>query len=144
MTRRLVPLAILAVAIGYLWAAARVPLDPWSVDEAVNARTLPLACGALLALFAVGMSVRGVPLTAGPGRYGPLAAIAACILVFIAAIGFVGLWPALGLFLCAALAVLGERRLPVLCGASLGTPALGWVLVELLLGVYIHPGSLWG
>ena len=144
MTRRLVPRAILAIAVAYLWAATRVPLDPWSADEAVNARTFPLACGALLALFAAGLSLRGVPLTAGPGRYGPLAAIVGCILAFIVAIPYIGLWPALGLFLCAALAVLGERRLPVLLGASLGTPALGWALVEALLGVYIHPGSLWG
>ncbi|MDE0349833.1 MAG: tripartite tricarboxylate transporter TctB family protein [Gammaproteobacteria bacterium] len=143
MTRRLVPLAILGVAAAYLWAATRVPLDPWSAGEAVNARTLPLACGALLALFAAGMSLRGVPFMAGPGRYGPLAAIVACIVAFIAAIPFAGLWPALGLFLCAALAVLGERRLTVLLGASIATPALGWVLVEVLLGVYIHPGSLW-
>lgn len=144
MTRRLVPLAVLGVAVAYLWAATRVPLDPWSADEAVNARTFPLACGAMLALFAAGLSVRGVPMTAGQGRYGPLAAIVACVLVFIAAIPCIGLWPALGLFLGAALAALGERRVPVLLGASLGTPALGWVSVEALLGVYIHPGSLWG
>ncbi len=144
MTRRLVPLAIFGVAVAYLWAAMGVPLDPWSAGEAVNARTFPLVCGALLALLAAGMSFRGVPFTAGPGRYGPLAAIVACILAFVVAIPFTGLWPALGLFLCGALAVLGERRLPALLGASVGTPALGWVLVEALLGVYIHPGSLWG
>ena len=144
MTRRLVPLAILGVAVAYLWAATRVPLDPWSADEAVNARTFPLACGVLLALLAAGLTLRGVALAPGPARYGPIAAIVACILAFIVAIPFTGLWPALGLFLCAALAALGERRLPVLLGASVGTPALGWALVEVLLGVYIHPGSLWG
>ena len=96
MTRRLVPLAILAIAAAYLWAATRVPLDPWSADEAVNARTFPLACGALLALFAAGLSLRGVPLTAGAGRYGPLAAIVGCILAFIVAIPFIGLCPRWG------------------------------------------------
>ena len=144
MTRRLVPLAIFGVAVAYLWAATRVPLDPWSADEAVNARTFPLACGALLALFAAGLTLRGVAMATGPVRYGPLAAIVGCILAFVVAIPFTGLWPALGLFLCAALAVLGERRLPVLLGASLGTPTLGWALVDVLLGVYLHPGSLWG
>ena len=143
MTRRLVPLAILAVAGVYLWAALRVPLDPWSIDESVNARTLPLAYGALLALFGAGLALRGVPVATGTRRYGPLGAMTACILAFVAAIPFAGLWPSLALFLLAALAALGERRPAVLCGAPLGTAAAGWGLVELLLGVYIHPGSWW-
>ena len=144
MTRRLVPLALLAVAGAYLWAAARVPLDPWSVDAAVNARTLPLACGSLLALFAAAMAIRGVPLDAGTRRFGPLGAMVACILAFVAAIPFMGLWPSLALFLCAGLAALGERRPWVLGAAPLGTALVGWGLVELVLGVYIHPGSWWG
>ncbi len=143
MTRRLVPLALLAVACVYLWAATQVPLDPWSEDGIADARTLPFACGTLLTLLALGMAIRGVPVEAGGGRLLPLGGMLACVLAFIVVLPFAGLWPSLALFLIAALAALGERRPAVLLGASLGTALLGWALVEILLGVYLHPGSWW-
>lgn len=143
MTRRILPLGLLVVAAGYLWAAAGIPLDPWSLEETVNARTLPLVCGSLLALFAAGMAVRGVRVRAGVHRFGPLLGTVACVFGFIVAIPFAGLWPSLAGFLLAALATLGERRPAVLIGAPVGTALAGWSLVEVLLGVYIHPGEWW-
>ena len=143
MTRRLVPVALLAVACVYLWAATQVPLDPWSADGIADARTLPLACGALLAVLALGMAIRGIPIAIGGRRFLPLGTMIGCVLAFVLVLPFAGLWPSLAVFLIAALAALGERRPTVLLGASLGTALLGWALVELLLGVYIHPGSWW-
>ena len=143
MSRRLVPLCLLLVAGTYLWAATRIELDPWSAEELVNARALPLACGSLLALFATGMLLRGVTPSETGRRYKPLAAMSACIVGFAALIPNAGLWPALALFLAASLALLGERRPLVLTAAPVATALAGWVLIEVALGVYIHPGAWW-
>ena len=143
MTRRLVPLALLVVAVIYLWAAARIELDPWSADEFVNARAMPLFCGSLLALFAAGMLLRGVESGDTSRRYKPLVTMSACIVAFAVLIPNAGLWPSLALFLCASLALLGERRPLVLVAASLATALVGWMLIEVALDVYIHPGAWW-
>ena len=143
MNRRLVPLALLLVAGGYLWAAMRIELDPWSADELVNARALPIVCGILLALFATGMLLRGIAPGETSRRYGPLAMMSVCIVGFAALIPNAGLWPALALFLAASLALLGERRPLVLTFAPITTALAGWVLIEVALGVYIHPGAWW-
>ena len=143
MTRRWVPLALLVVAGVYLWAAARIELDPWSADELVNARALPLFCGSLLALFAAGMLLRGVAPGDASRRYKPLATMSACIVAFAVLIPSAGLWPSLALFLCASLALLGERRPLVLVAAPVATALVGWMLIEVALGVYMHPGGWW-
>ena len=143
MTRRLVPLCLLLVASGYLWAAMRIELDPWSADELVNARALPIVCGTLLALFAAGMLLRGLTPGETSRRYAPLVMMSVCIVAFAAIIPNAGLWPALALFLAASLALLGERRPLVLTIAPIATALAGWLLIEVALGVYIHPGSWW-
>ena len=143
MNRRIVPLALLMVAAGYLWAAMGIELDPWSADELVNARALPIVCGFLLALFATGMLLRGVAPGETSRRYGPLATMSACIVGFAALIPNVGLWPSLALFLAASLALLGERRPLVLVVAPAATALAGWLLIEVALAVYIHPGAWW-
>ena len=143
MTRRLVPLCLLLVAGIYLSAATRIELDPWSAEELVNARALPLFCGSLLALFATGMLLGGIAPSETGRRYKPLAMMSACIVGFAALIPNAGLWPALALFLAASLALLGERRLLVLTVAPAATALAGWILIEVALGVYIHPGAWW-
>ena len=47
---RLTASALLVLAIGYVWSATNIPLDPWAAEEMVNSRTLPLAYGTALAL----------------------------------------------------------------------------------------------
>lgn len=143
MTRRVVPVGLLLVAGIYLWAAMRIELDPWSAEELVNARALPLFCGSLLALFATGMLLRGIEPGETNRRYRPLAMMSGCIIGFAVLIPNVGLWPALALFLAASLALLGERRPLVLAVAPAATALAGWMLIEVALGVYIHPGAWW-
>ena len=143
MTGRVVPLGLLLVAGIYLWATVRIELDPWSADELVNARALPLFCGILLALFATVMLLRGLTPSETGRRYKPLALMSACIVAFAALIPIVGLWPALALFLVVSLALLGERRPLVLTLAPVATALAGWLLIEVALGVYIHPGAWW-
>ncbi len=137
------PLALLVVAGIYLWAAARIELDPWSAEELVNARALPLFCGSLLALLAAGMLLRGIAPSDASRRYTPLVAMSACIVGFAILIPNAGLWPSLALFLCASLALLGERRPLVLVAAPVATALVGWMLIEVALGVYMHPGGWW-
>lgn len=43
-------LGLLGLAIGYLITAWQIPMDPWTAQELVNARTLPLLYGAALIL----------------------------------------------------------------------------------------------
>ncbi|MDE0450354.1 MAG: tripartite tricarboxylate transporter TctB family protein [Gammaproteobacteria bacterium] len=143
MTGRIVPLGLLLVAGIYLWATLRIELDPWSADELVNARAMPLFCGILLALFATVMLFRGLTPTETGRRYKSLAMMAACIVGFAVLIPNAGLWPALALFLAASLKLLGERRPLVLTVAPLATALAGWTLIEVGLGVYIHPGAWW-
>ena len=106
-------------------------------------RALPVFCGTLLALFAAGMLLRGISPADTSRRYRPLVLMSMCIAAFAALIPNLGLWPALALFLGAALAMLGERRPLVLVLAPAATALTGWALIEVALGVYIHPGAWW-
>lgn len=144
MTRRIAPLAFLALAIAYGWMASRIELDPWSAEEALNARTLPLTYAALLALLCLplllrGMQAQGDILHGGPG-WRTAGLIAAAVVGFGLLIPFAGLWPSTVLLLASSLLAAGERRWLVVFGAPTVLALFGWLVVEKLLGVYLDPG----
>ena len=150
MTRRIAPLAFLAVAIAYGLLASRIELDPWSAAETFNARTLPFLYAVLLGLLCLPLLVRGVSVQGEPGddreRGRDWRGWRTAGLIAIAVVGFglliprVGLWPSTFLLLAASLLAAGERRWPVILGAPAGLALVGWLLVEELLGVYLDPG----
>jgi hypothetical protein len=143
VTQRIVPLVLLAFSGGYLWLASLIPLDPWSVDEPVGPRTLPIIYGSILTVFSVSMLFRGIKIEKPAYRWHPLVAMVSCIILFALLIPYAGLWFTVAGFLGTGLAILGERRVTVLLGAPAATAMLGWVLINVLLGVYIHPGYWW-
>ena len=145
MIRRAVPLALLALALGYGWLATRIELDPWSAAQLLNARTLPIAYAVLLGALALAMTIRGVVqegVTGSDGRrWLTLGLIAAAIVAFGVLIPYAGLWPATVVLLACSLLATGERRVWVVLAAPAGVALLGWLLIEVVLGVYIDPGT---
>ena len=152
MTRRIAPLAFLALAIAYGVMASRIELDPWSAAEALNARTLPFIYAVLLALLSLPLLVRGMQAQGNAAGDAPsrldwrgwrtAGLIAASVVGFGLLIPFVGLWPSTVLLLVASLLAAGERRWLVVLGAPTALALFGWLVVEKLLGVYLDPG-LW-
>jgi len=147
--RIVVPVALAAFAAAYLWQAQAIPLDPWSASEAIHARTLPLAYGALLLVLALALLIRSAwprrsaetaPDAGSKRRWLTLAKHSAAIVGFGALIPFAGLGLALAALLLASLRSAGERRPLLLALAPLGTAGLAWLLIAVLLGVYIDPG----
>ena len=150
MTRRLLPLALAGFAAVYIWQALTITLDPWSADEAINARTLPLVYGGGLLILGVWLALRpgprpdgARPSPASPAsrrRWRSLAAQCCAIVGFGVAIPWAGPWLALAGLLVAALLIAGERRWWVLVLAPTVTAALAWVLIAIVLEVYVDPG----
>ena len=142
LIRRLVPLAMAAFAVVYLVAAWNIPLDPWSAAETVNARALPLVYG--VGLLAVSIALMLVAPPRQDARRGARWFVLGAHCVVIAAFGllipYAGLWTATALLLLAGLLIAGERRLAVLVIAPLGTAAVAWFLIAVVLGIYVDPG----
>ena len=157
------PLVIAAVAVAYLWQAWSIPLDPWSAEEAINARTLPFVYGFVLLALSVVLAVSPsppptptptpTPIPTPPSTTTPdtpkdsdrprsvtLAAHCLAIVAFGVLIHFAGLWIATAALLAAALLIAGERRPIVLVVAPLATAAIAWSLIAVVLNVYIGPG----
>ena len=143
MTQRIIPLLLLTFSCGYLSLANLIPLDPWSAEESVGPRTLPIVYGSLLLILSSNMLFRGAPILKRGYRWQPLTVIAICIIIFAGLIPYAGLWLTVAFFLCGSLGILGERRVLVLIAAPFATALLGWFVINVLLNVYIHPGSWW-
>lgn len=145
MTRRIVPALLLAFAALYLWQATHIPLDPWSAQEAINARTLPIIYGTILLGLSVIALWRGLGVVSATKiqRLRGLGVMVVLILGYGVLIPLAGIWPATACFVAAGLVAEGERRLPVLIATPLLIALAGWLLIELLLGVYLDPGSWW-
>ena len=150
-----------AVAVAYLWQAWSIPLDPWSAEEAVNARTLPFVYGFVLLALSVALaaspnpqpSQSPAPAPSAPSaaasdtrkdsiraRWVTLTAHCLAIAAFGVLIHFAGLWLATAALLAAALLIAGERRPTVLVVAPLATAVIAWLLIAVMLNVYIAPG----
>lgn len=156
MIRRLPALALMVFAGVYLWLALAIPLDPWSANETINARTLPFVYGVALLIVAVALLFHGGD-AAGEGEQAPsgddrtagdrrrwlkLAAQCAIIAAFGFAIPIAGPWLALAALLLASLWAAGERRLPMLLLLPVATAGTAWLLIAVLLDIYVDPGSL--
>ena len=145
MTIRILPLILIVIGIGYVWLALGIPLDPWSAEETVNSRTLPVVYGTLLAVLALPLLIRGNPLRIEgiePARWYRLTALCAVTVLFALAVRWVGLWAAVAALLAVSLLIMGERRPSVLILGPAATACAGWAIIELGLGVYLERGAL--
>ena len=142
MTARLVPALLIVFAAIYLWQTSLIPLDPWSADEAITARTLPYAYGVVLLALAFIRLVTAARVEGGllHGSLARLAWVAALIVVYGLLIPRIGIWPATALFTGGCLTIEGEHRPTVVAGVPIGLVLLGYALIEGLLDVYLPPG----
>ena len=143
MKGRVLPSILLAVGVVYLAVAYRITLDPWSAEEAVNSRTLPIAYGSILILLSTALFVRGMGVDVPKHNRIPLTLISVSIFGFGLVLPWVGVWPALILLLVSCLLIMGERRWHIFVLAPLLTSLGGWLLIEILLGIYVEPGAFW-
>lgn len=139
MAYRLLLTVLFLAGAGYTLMARRIPMDPWTAEELVNARTLPTLYGVLLCLVVLLLFLRARPVAAGEAGLRLIRAGGICLLVvaFTAALAWIPLWVSLGLLLVASAAWLGERRWPALLALGLGMPLAGFIGIEWLLGVYL-------
>ena len=143
MKGRTLPLILLAFGVVYVWFAYGVTLDPWSAAEPVNSRTLPIAYGSILILLSTFLLVRGMRVHVPRHNLLRLTSISASIIGFGLLLPRVGVWPALILLLVSCLMIMGEKRWHVFILAPLLASLGGWLLIEILLGVYVEPGAFW-
>ena len=72
-----------------------------------------------------------------------LTSISASIIGFGLLLPRVGVWAALILLLVSCLIIMGEKRWYIFILAPLLASLGGWLLIEVLLGVYVEPGAFW-
>ena len=140
MAYRLLLLGLLAASVLYTYAARRIPMDPWTAEETINAQTLPTAYGVLLScalLLALWRTRPAAGTAVQPGRLLRLAGATVLVIAFTALLGWLNLWIALAGLLIGAAWWLGERRwLPMLALAT-AVPLLGYLGIEVGLGLYL-------
>ena len=134
---------MLAFGVAYVWVAYGITLDPWSAVEAVNSRTLPIAYGSILILLSTLLLVRGMRVHVPRHNLLRLTSISASIIGFGLLLPRVGVWAALILLLVSCLMIMGEKRWYIFILAPLLASLGGWLLIEVLLGVYVEPGAFW-
>ena len=139
MGLRLLLSSLLLLGGAYLWLAMKIPMDPWTAAETVNSRTMPLIYGVLLCLTLLGLLLRR-PTASQPAAAGRIIRVAGLLLItvcFVLALKMISLWLALGLLLAALALWLGERRLPLIFALALSVPLIGWLGIEVSLGLYL-------
>lgn len=135
---QLLKLLILGLGAGYLYTAWHIPMDPWTAEELVNARTLPLIYGGLLVTAVLMSWKRTAPSEAIEA--GPMLRVAGVViltLAFLLALQFLNLWLGLAGLLTALALWLGERRLVPITALVITVPLVGWVGIELLLNLHL-------
>ena len=139
LTYRLLLLSLLAFAIAYTIAARNIPMDLWTAAETINTQTLPTAYGITLIVVLTLLLVQTQPGTAHPGslQWRHLTGLCVGIGGFTLALPWVNLWIALAVLLALSSLWLGERRWQAIAAISLLPPLVGYVGIELLLGVYV-------
>jgi len=135
---QLLKLLILGLGVGYLFTAWRIPMDPWTAEEPVNARTLPLIYGGLLVVAVLLSWKRTIPAAAVAA--GPLLRVTGVVVLtlgFLVALQFLNLWLGLTALLTTLALWLGERRVVPIAALAITVPLIGWVGVELLLNLHL-------
>lgn len=139
-------LVLVAAFLWYGFGATRIDVIPGQHAEAFSPRTLPYmltAIGVLLGLVQV-LRTLCRPATVSAGR--PLdwrraAAVCSCMIGYGFLFTRLGFVVATALFLCAAFAVLGERRFTILLLLPTLFSIAFWALITRVLGLYLAPGS---
>jgi putative tricarboxylic transport membrane protein len=144
---RLGALLLLAFSAGYGALTFEIPLLPFQAQAAFTARTMPEALSVLGILLALLLLLRpgGDQMPAVGGyRWGRAALICLLMVAYGLTMRPGGFLIATSLFLIGGMAVLGERRVPVLFGASVPIVVFFWALMTQVLAVHIEPWPAFG
>lgn len=136
MKARLLPGMLLCLALAYTLAALEIPMDPWTAAETINTRTLPIGYGSLLAATCLWLLLKPVaPAPTAAARWPRLLGALLLIVATLVLLELMRFWLALGALLALLSLWLGERRLLPIALLSLTVPLVGWLGVEVLLGL---------
>ena len=97
----------------------------------------------ILILLSAILLVRRVQVNVPRKNLGPFIFVSVSIICFGLLLPWVGVWPALTLLLVSCLLIMEERRWHIVILTPLLTSLGGWLLIEILLGIYVEPGLIW-
>ena len=139
---RIGALLLLAFSLAYGALTYQIPLLPFQAQAAFTAQTMPEALAALGVVLSLILLLKPGR-DAGPEVVGFNWGQAALVCALMVAYGFAvrpgGFLISTSLFLIGGFLILGERRWPLILGASLPVVVFFWVLMTQALGVFIEP-----
>ena len=131
-------LALLVLGVAYLVSAWKIPMDAWTAEELINARTMPLLYGCLLIVaLLLGLLKKTPVIETESGQSLRMVGVIVLVLVFLLVLPKINLWIGIAGLLAALAFWLGERRtLPVLTLAVV-VPLIGWLGIEVILDLHL-------
>jgi putative tricarboxylic transport membrane protein len=150
---RVAALIFLGFSLAYGAQTFEIPLYGMGRDV-MTARTMPMALAvagivASLLLLVLGGGAKGEfednslrPVVRGL-HWRTVGLLLVLMVIYGLTIRWVGFILSTSVFLAIGYMLLGERRWPVILGASIPVVVAFWALLTQLMGIYLEPGSLW-
>ncbi|WP_412776253.1 tripartite tricarboxylate transporter TctB family protein [Thalassospira lucentensis] len=142
-------LLFLCLALIYGFYVDDIPLLFGDEDAPFNAQTLPNALAWILGLVSFIQLVMPANQEAGNLsaafrglKWGPVVQLGVLMVFYGFTIRYLGFLISTTIFLVGGFAVLGERRIKVLLGASIPVVFIFWYLLTQLMGIYLAPGDI--
>ncbi|RCK26393.1 tripartite tricarboxylate transporter TctB family protein [Thalassospira lucentensis] len=142
-------LLFLCLALIYGFYVDDIPLLFGDEDAPFNAQTLPNALAWILGVVSFIQLV--IPANQEAGnlsaafrglKWGRVVQLAVLMVFYGFTIRYLGFLISTTIFLVGGFAVLGERRIKVLLGASIPVVFIFWYLLTQLMGIYLAPGDI--
>ncbi|WP_102782735.1 tripartite tricarboxylate transporter TctB family protein [Thalassospira sp. GB04J01] len=142
-------LLFLCLALIYGFYVDDIPLLFGDEDAPFNAQTLPNALAWILGLVSFIQLVMPANQEAGNLsaafrglKWGRVVQLGVLMVFYGFTIRYLGFLISTTIFLVGGFAVLGERRIKVLLGASIPVVFIFWYLLTQLMGIYLAPGDI--
>lgn len=142
-------LLFLCLALIYGFYVDDIPLLFGDEDAPFNAQTLPNALAWILGLVSFIQLVMPANQEAGNLsaafrglKWGRVVQLGVLMIFYGFTIRYLGFLISTTIFLVGGFAVLGERRIKVLLGASIPVVFIFWYLLTQLMGIYLAPGDI--
>ncbi|NIZ02258.1 tripartite tricarboxylate transporter TctB family protein [Thalassospira lucentensis] len=139
----------LCLALIYGFYVDDIPLLFGDEDAPFNAQTLPNALAWLLGVVSFVQLVMPANQEAGKLssafkglKWGRVFQLGILMVFYGFSIRYLGFLISTTIFLVGGFAVLGERRIKVLLGASIPVVFIFWYLLTQLMGIYLAPGDI--
>ncbi|WP_430470297.1 tripartite tricarboxylate transporter TctB family protein [Thalassospira lucentensis] len=142
-------LLFLCLALIYGFYVDDIPLLFGDEDAPFNAQTLPNALAWILGVVSFIQLVMPANQEAGNLsaafrglKWGRVVQLGVLMVFYGFTIRYLGFLISTTIFLVGGFAVLGERRIKVLLGASIPVVFIFWYLLTQLMGIYLAPGDI--